>query len=155
MTGRRRVCLIHPGEPLREGFDKIGSHTKFPSDIIEVGDVGGETAGRGRAMRDATLDWNAATTDTASVAGRRGCGRASQVTVGGVDGRSDRMLRVSIDKVRETPDLELGESLTVDTCLKKVRKEVRVSKGIVRGFTRKKDLHSSISDVIQKVSQRT
>jgi len=34
-------------------------------------------------------------------------------------------------------------TLTIGACLKEVRKEVRVSKGIVRGFTRNKDLHSS------------
>lgn len=46
MTGHGRVCSIHPGEPLREGLDKVGSHTKLPSDIIKVGDIRGETAGR-------------------------------------------------------------------------------------------------------------
>ena len=33
--------------------------------------------------------------------------------------------------------------MAIDACLKKVREEVRVSKGIIRGFTRNKDLHSS------------
>ena len=77
MTGHGRVCSIHPGEPLREGFDEIGSHTKLPCNIIKVGDVRGETAGRGCAIGDATFDRDATTTDTASVARRRCCGRAS------------------------------------------------------------------------------
>ena len=34
-------------------------------------------------------------------------------------------------------------TLAIDACLEKIREEVRVSKGIVRGFTRKEDLHSS------------
>jgi len=61
-------------------------------------------------MRDATLDWNAATADAASVARSRGRGRTSQVTVGGVDGRSDSTLLVGIDEIRESPNLELGKS---------------------------------------------
>jgi hypothetical protein len=68
--GRGRVYSIHSREPLREGFDKVGSYTKLPSNIIKVGDIRGETAGRGRAMRDATLDRNATTADAASVTGR-------------------------------------------------------------------------------------
>ena len=38
---------------------------------------------------------------------------------------------------------EIPHALTVDACFDKVRKEVRVSKGIVGGFTRNKYLHSS------------
>ena len=76
MTGRGRVCSIHPRKPVGEGFNKVGTHTKFLGDIIEVGDVRGETAGRRRSMRDATLDWNTAAADAASIARRRGCGRA-------------------------------------------------------------------------------
>ena len=110
MTGHGRVCSIHPGEPLREGLDKVRSHTKLPSDIIKVGDIRSETAGRGCAMGDAAFDWNTATTDAASVARRRGCGRASQVTVGGVDGRSNGTLRVGIDEIGKSSDLELSES---------------------------------------------
>ena len=108
-TGHRHVCLIHAREPLREGFNEVGSYTKLLSNVIEVGDVGGETTGRGRAVRDATLDRNAAATDAASVTRRRGCRRASQVAVGGVDGRSERVLRVSIDEIRESSNLELSE----------------------------------------------
>lgn len=109
MTGRGRVCSIHSREPVCEGFDEIGSHTKLLSNIVEVGDIRGETAGRGRAMRDATLDRNAATADAAPVARRRGRGRTSQVAVGSVDRRSDRTFRVGIDKIRESPNLEFGE----------------------------------------------
>ena len=97
MTGHRRVRSIHSGEPLREGLDKVRSYAKLPSNIIEVGDIRGETAGRRRAMGDAAFDWDATAADAASVAGRRGCGGTSQVAVRGVDGRSDCMLRVDID----------------------------------------------------------
>ena len=110
MTGHGRVRSIHPREPLREGFDEVRSHPKLPGDIIKVGNIRGETAGRGCAMGDMTFDWNTAATDAAPVARGRGCGRASQVTVGGVDGRSNCTLRVGIDEIRESSDLELGES---------------------------------------------
>jgi hypothetical protein len=110
MTGHRHVRLIQSREPLREGFNKVRSHTKLLSNIIKVGDIRGETAGRGRAMRDATLDWNAATADAAPVTRGRGCGRTSQVAVGGVDGRSECTLRVGIDEIGEPSDLELSES---------------------------------------------
>jgi len=110
MTGHGRVCSIHPREPLREGFNKVRSHTELPSNIIKVGDIRGETAGRGCAMGDMAFDRNTAATDAASVARRRSCGRASQVTVGGVDGRSNCTLRVGINEIRESPNLELGES---------------------------------------------
>jgi hypothetical protein len=109
MTGHRHVRSIKPGEPLCEGFDKVGSHTKFLSDIIKMSDIGGEAAGRGCAMRNATLDWDAAATDATLVTRRGGCGGASQVAVGGVYGRSDRTLRVGVNKIRESSDLELGE----------------------------------------------
>ena len=110
MTGRRHACLIQSGEPLCEGFNEVRSHTKLLSNIVKVGDIRGETAGRGCAMGDATLDWNATTADTAPVTGGRGCGRTSKVTVGGVDRRRDCTLRVGIDKIGEPPDLELGKS---------------------------------------------
>jgi len=104
-------------------------------------------------MGDATLDWNAATADAAPVTRGRSCGGTSEVAVRGVDGRSDCAFWVGIDEIGEPSDLELGEGLAIDARLKKVRKDVRVSKGIVRGFTRNKDLHSRIGDIIQKVSQ--
>jgi len=97
MTGRGPGRSIHSRKPLREGLDKVGSHTKLFSNVIEVGDIRGETTRGGRAMRDATLEWDAATADTASVTRRRGRGRTSQVTVGGIDRRSDRTLRVGIN----------------------------------------------------------
>jgi hypothetical protein len=109
MTGRGRVCSIHSREPVCEGFDEIRSHTKLLSNVVEVGDIRGETTGRGRAMRDATLDRNAATADTTPVARRRARRRTSQVAVGSVDRRSDRTLRVGIDEIRESSNLELGE----------------------------------------------
>ena len=109
MTGRRHVRLIQPGEPLREGFNKIRSHTKLLSNIIKVGDIRGETAGRGRAMGYTTFDWDAATADAAPVTRGRSCGRTPKVAVGGVDGRSDCALRVGIDEIGEPPDLELSE----------------------------------------------
>ena len=110
MTGRRHVRLIQSREPLREGFNEVRSHTKLLSNIIKVGDIRGETTGRGCAMRDATLYWNAATAHAAPVTRGRGCGRTSEVTVRSVDGRSDCALRVGIDEVGEPSDLELGES---------------------------------------------
>jgi hypothetical protein len=74
MTGHRHVCSMQTREPLCEGFDKIGPHTKLLSNIIKIDNIGGEAAGRGCAVRDATLDWDTATADTASVTGRRACG---------------------------------------------------------------------------------
>ena len=109
-TGRRRVYLIQSGEPLSKGFDQVGSNTKFLSNIIKVGGVGGGTTGRGRAVGDAAFDWNATTADAASVTRRRSCGGTSQVAVGGVDGRSDCTLWIGINKIGESPDLELSES---------------------------------------------
>ena len=110
MTGRRHVRLIQSREPLREGFNKVRSHTKLLGNIIKVGDIRGETTGRGRAVGDASLDWNAATADTAPVTRGRSCGRTSEVAVGGVDGGSDCALRVGINEIRESSDLKLGES---------------------------------------------
>ena len=71
---------------MRQGFDKVGPHTEFLSNIIKMSDVRGETARRGRAMRNAALDWDTATTNAAPITRRRGCGGASQVAVGGVYG---------------------------------------------------------------------
>jgi len=68
VTGRRHVRLIQSRKPLRKGFDEVRSHTKFLSNLIEVGDIRGETTGRGRAMGDTTFDWNTATADAAPVA---------------------------------------------------------------------------------------
>jgi len=45
MTSHGHAYSIHSGEPLREGFDKVRSHTKLPCNIVKVGDIGGETAG--------------------------------------------------------------------------------------------------------------
>jgi len=61
-------------------------------------------------MGDVAFDWNTAATDAASVARGRGRGRASQVAVGGVDGRSNCALRVGIDEIGESSDLEFSES---------------------------------------------
>ena len=69
-TGHRRVCSIHSRKSLREGFDKVGSYAKLPSNVIKVGDVRGETTGRGRAVRGMTFDRNVATADAASIARR-------------------------------------------------------------------------------------
>lgn len=109
VTSRRHAHLIQSGEPLREGLNKIRSHTKLLCDVVKVGDIRGETAGRGCAMRDATFDWNAATADTAPVTRGRGCGRTSEVAVGGVDGRSDCMLRVGFHEIGEPSDLKFSE----------------------------------------------
>lgn len=109
MTGRRHVRLIQSREPLRKGLNEVGSHTKLLSNIIKVGDIRSETAGRRRAMGDATLNWNAATADAAPITRGRGRGRTPKVAVGGVDGRSDCTLWVCIDEIGEPSDLEFGE----------------------------------------------
>ena len=109
VTGLRHVCSIKAGESLCKGFDKVGPHTELFSNIIKISDIRGETTRRGCAMRNMTLGWDAAAADATSVTRSRGCRRASQVAIGGVDGRSDCALRVGVDEIRESSDLELGE----------------------------------------------